>query len=228
MRYRRSRGKRDSLGRLVTWTRPRCWRILLILNLWSWGHHRLLRWHVRVWWGWLWYWWYTGGRLRGGWSRKRPCSRHWHCSGWHTLLALRFCLLSGSNHSACSIVIQGMLLYFAILLHVHHLYIKHHPNLSTLPYAVWETIYYSLPRHNTARNMFPLNSSRTLLSCCLVCLQLHKNMQLFLDYSSRWRQRSSKMLVPIDQTIWHHPLQDRYFPAILTRSPLTQQFCYSI
>jgi len=165
MRYRRSRGKRDSLRRLVTWTRPRCWRILLIGNLWSWGHHRLLCWHVRVWWWWLWYCGYIGGRLRGGWSRKRPCSRHWHCSGWHTLLALRFRLLSGSNHSACSIVIQSMLLYFAVLLHVHHLHINRHPNISTLAYTIWETTHYSLPRYNTACNMFLQNSSRTLFSC---------------------------------------------------------------
>ena len=165
MRYRRSRWKRDSLGRLVTWTRPRSWRILLVGNLWSWRHHRLLCWHVRVWWWLLWYWWYIGGRLRSGWSRKRPSSRHWHYSRWHTLLALRLCLLSGSNHSTCSIVIQGMLLYFAILLHVHHLHINHHPAISTLPYTIRETIHCSLPKYNTACNMFPLNSSRTLLSC---------------------------------------------------------------
>jgi hypothetical protein len=155
MSYWRSRWKWDSLGRLVTWTRPRAWRILLIGTLWSWGHHRLLCWHVWVWWWLLWYWWYSGGRLRGRWSRKRPCSRHWHCSGWHTLLTLRFHLLSCSNHSACSIVIQCMLLYFAVLLHIHHLHKTSHTAIST--YTIWETKYCSLPTYNTACNMFPLN-----------------------------------------------------------------------
>lgn len=128
MRDWRSRWKRDSLWGLTAYPRAWTWGILLIGTLWSWRKHRLLCWHVRVW-GWLLgYWRSSGGRLRGRWTRKRPCSRHWHWSGWHTLLSWRFRLFSSIDDGASTAVIQCVLLCFTILLHFHHLCAYSHPS----------------------------------------------------------------------------------------------------